>query len=638
MSILQFPRVYFNGQIAWDPVTTNNYTPSSAAAAYDENDCESVLNRQPVTASDVTGFRSAAIDGVNNGNGNWNPDGTYRSPFFETTISGVDGGSGHTTDDAMFGAPVSFTGMLVDAEPYGAYSSQLFFDDISFGIRGGCRIYGKRAVHFTDRFINFGANPLNGFIAGGAAVVWQTCFPKDTHLQIDAFDSATLAAMADSMASDDVLGVMVRFVTYRTIYYDVADPLNNAAALTAARDKLVAELNSGGFQPNPARSKLVGTVGLWSKDDCLSEASERALAATGAPFPVSSASGAPRTACGTAFAQVHEQALSIDMSNCIPWSADDASSKVDLGPLTIVATDPDDASQTTTVGVINSAAYSQTAYENSAGIVDVPLDPGMAATIADFDISIVTAQNVAIVQEDPYRVLPLDPNFYTDAGASASTRARLYVRGKPAGAGENVVISPMSAASSVHATLQTDAKGWVSFSLPNTTGSVTGYVFQAQPDPSKQPTLPVGNAFNPMTWTYMYHRVLPADDDIAAMDPTWANVHGHVLANWEAMAPCMDNWLRLGDEEQVKAYAPLIKKLTAKESFEDFRYMPVTRDLTQGMRTLLYRFLDGETAEATAELSVAAADYSVTAGLEPVDQVAPPTEMDRLSRSHRSPD
>jgi hypothetical protein len=48
-------------------------------------------------------------------------------------------------------------------------------------------------------------------------------------------------------------------------------------------------------------------------------------------------------------------------------------------------------------------------------------------------------------------------------------------------------------------------------------------------------------------------------------------VHAKVLANWEAMAPCMDNWLRLGDEAQVKAYGKLIKRLTDKRNFEAFQ-------------------------------------------------------------------
>lgn len=43
----------------------------------------------------------------------------------------------------------------------------------------------------------------------------------------------------------------------------------------------------------------------------------------------------------------------------------------------------------------------------------------------------------------------------------------------------------------------------------------------------------------------------------------------------------------------MRAYGPLIKQLTDPANFEHFRFMPVTRDLTPGQRTLLYNFLDG---------------------------------------------
>ena len=219
MSVLETPRVYFKGEIAWDPVTTNNYPVDQAPAAYDEDDCESTLYKATVGTANVGPFRQAAIDEVVS-SGNWNPQGSYRSPFFDTYISGVDMGCGLDTSDAFVGAPVSFTGMLVDTEPYGAYSSQLFFDEISFGIDGGCRVYGERTTRFTDRYINFSANPNNSMIAGVASVIWQTCFPKDLGLLIDSHDSAALRALAAAMDPPDVLGVMVRFCTYRTVYYD----------------------------------------------------------------------------------------------------------------------------------------------------------------------------------------------------------------------------------------------------------------------------------------------------------------------------------------------------------------------------------------------------------------------------------
>ena len=68
----------------------------------------------------------------------------------------------------------------------------------------------------------------------------------------------------------------------------------------------------------------------------------------------------------------------------------------------------------------------------------------------------------------------------------------------------------------------------------------------------------------------------------------------------------MDNWLRLGDEKQVRAYAPLLKKLTDPANFEDYLFMPVTRDMTPGMRTLLYNFLDATSGPVTKKMTVEA--------------------------------
>jgi hypothetical protein len=60
----------------------------------------------------------------------------------------------------------------------------------------------------------------------------------------------------------------------------------------------------------------------------------------------------------------------------------------------------------------------------------------------------------------------------------------------------------------------------------------------------------------------------------------------------------MDNWLRLGDEQQCQAYAPLIRALTSKERFDHYRYMPVTRELSRGRRTLLHNWCDSVTTAA----------------------------------------
>lgn len=612
MSVLEIPRVYFKGEIAWDPVTTNNYPSNAAPAGYDEDDCDATLNGNTVTGDTVQGFRTAAINDVTQGN--WNPAGSYRSPFFGVEISGVDTGAGLNTQDPFVGAPVAFSGMLVDSEPYGAYSSQLFFDDMSFGISGGCRIFGRRVTRFTDRYINFSANPANSMIAGVASVVWQTCFDK-AGLEIDPFDSAALAALKAAIAADDdVLGAMVRFVTYRTVYFDDETLSNGSPATKAAEQAVQDKLFSGGFQPNPARSLLVGTVGLWRRSDPMHEPGDRALLTTMMPLPVPGV-GRPAN-CGSAWARVAPDRLTIDLSNCIPWGSR-APEKLALGDLTVLAADPPPAVAILELATIPAAALTQAAYEATSGIIDLPLTPGQADMLARMDLSIRAASGT-LVDEAALRAIPTQPNLYADQGASLQTVVQVYDRGVPAGAGVTVTMSELGATQSTSIARTTDANGQAQFPLVAATGSVTGLVFQ----PGPNPVLPVtSDAFNTLTYTYMYFRVLPADETIARLPPTWENVHGHVLSQWESMAPCMDNWLLLGDENQVRAYGPLIRKLTDPGNFEAFRYMPVTRDLTAGQRTLLYAFLGGPKA---AMLATEAAPAPAR------------TDFGRLSRAMRS--
>lgn len=157
----------------------------------------------------------------------------------------------------------------------------------------------------------------------------------------------------------------------------------------------------------------------------------------------------------------------------------------------------------------------------------------------------------------------------------------------------------------------TDDQGQAEFQLSGSKGDVIGLVLQ----PGANPTLPVSTReFNPLTYTYMYLRILPADHDIAAKDPTWANVHNFIMSNWEAMAPCMDIWLSLGDQAQVKAHASILKKLTNPDNFESFRFMPVTRDMTRGQRSLLYNWLDAGTTKLESAAAEEENDYGALSG------------------------
>ena len=161
MTVLETPRIYFKGQITWDPITTNNYDSN-----YEEGIGQTIL---PGVADRVKVFREQAIEQVATG-GNWNPDGTHRATFFETAVCGFDLGEGTETNDPFLKAAANFVGMLVDLEPFGSYSSQLFFDAMRFGVDGGYRIFAPRTSRDTARYINFGRTPReNSMIASLAS-------------------------------------------------------------------------------------------------------------------------------------------------------------------------------------------------------------------------------------------------------------------------------------------------------------------------------------------------------------------------------------------------------------------------------------------------------------------------------------
>jgi hypothetical protein len=583
MSVLETPRLVFRGELTWDPITTNNYTQQ-----YDEADSRTIF---PTNAEDVAAFRKDAIDAVLTG-GNWNPHGTHRSTFYDTSVVGVDIGKGLSADDPIVKCPVSFMGMLVDLEPYGGVSSQLFFDEMSFGIQGGCRVYAPRTSRMTARYVNFSRNETFLVIAGRASVVWQTSFPKASGLRIDQHDSPALQHLAKALEGDDVLGLTVQWNAYRTLYYD--DPANMRALARQLHDKLV----GGGFQPNPARSKLIGVLGLWRKGEPPAEPGDRALLTQPPPTP-----NAPVVA--SAHVRLTSDQLTLDLSNSIPETGVDLT-KHNFGNLTAVAVAPDGKTVIATLGTFGYDAYRKEAYEASAGIVTLKVDPAAAQKAQAADIQIRKQDDgTVLLAETALRAVAETPNIYLDVGDTATLSVQVLDRGRPAATGIEVTMVSPNTAADTSVTGTTDAQGIATFPLVGEGNAALGsglvelYVLM----PGQGASAP--QTFDPQQTTYVNIRTLPADAGLAdpnQTQPTWENVQANVLKNWQAMAPCMDNWLDLGNPEQVKSFAPVLHKLTAKENFEAFRFMPVTRDMTAGQRALLYNFLNGKTqAAAMAE-------------------------------------
>ena len=570
MSVLETPRIYFSGQMVWDPIVTNNYSNF-----YDEDSADIVP-----PCDKVAHFRDRAIGAVDPRN--WNPHGTHRSSFL-AEISGVDTGCGLDRTDPFVGAPANFLGMLVDAEPYGTFSSQLFFDSMHFGVAGGYRVTCPRTWRAMSRYINFGRNSYNTVKAGIASTIWQTSIPKAAGLQLDPHDSPALQALAEALADEDVLGLTVRWNTYRTIYYN--DPTivtNSGGQLSADAQALITKLNiPDSFQPNPARSQLVGVIGLWRAGEPVCEPGDRALlSATG-------------EVVATAFARVNGDTLVIDLGNSIT-EVDDILTKEDLGTLEVWAMSEDGSTPVAQLGALPYQSYDRSAYLATSGLVELPLTSSAAELAATAPLQIRSGASLYLAEEVVRAAPSTQQIMYLDQGdLPVAAELQVLSFGQPAGAGVTVTRSILTAnpqtqvySAAVLDSAETDANGIVSFEVaPAGQGDVVQYGFAIGTGAPVPP-------FDPLLTPYIYARTLPANDDIGAMDPTWDNVFTSVLSKWNAMAPCMDNWLCLNDPVQVHAFGPMLKKLTDPADFELYRYMPVVRDMTKGERLLLWNFLD----------------------------------------------
>ncbi len=587
MSVLDTPRLYFTGQMVWDPIVTNNYGPDPTQKPpfpgfYDEAACI------PLPPGDsVANFRRRAIEFVDPAN--WNPHGTHRSNFL-ARISGADTGSGLDRSDPVVGTPADFLGMLVDAEPYGTFSSQLFFDEMQFGIDGGYRITCPRTFRVMSRYVYFNRNSHNTVKAGIASVIWQTSFPKDCGLRLDAHDSPALQALASALEDEDVAGLTVRWNTYRTIYYDDPEIVTNSGGqLSIDAQALVAKLNiPDSFQPNPARSLMIGVVGLWRKGEPACEPGDRALLAQGTPF---------KQPVGTAFARVTGGALVVDFGNSVR-EIDAEVSKQPLGTLSVCAMSADGSTVVEELGSIPYPQYDRDSYLSTSGLVTLPLDPSQCDIAVSSPLRIGSGSDIYLVEPvvaPSNRLLRpavmTQQNIYMDEGDSpVSTGVQILDTGYATTSGIEVNRYSFDDSSGDVAPVDsalTDSNGIAWFDIAAASGgAVHCYLFTVGADAAQPATL------DPQTTSYVYVRTLPSDAEIAAMEPTWENVFNNVLAKWNAMAPCMDNWLWLNDPAQVHAYGGILKKLTAAGAFETYRYMPVVRDMTPGERTLLYAFLD----------------------------------------------
>jgi hypothetical protein len=588
MSVLSFPRLHLRGAMSWDPVVSNN-----DPAVYDE-----VAARARLAPGErVACFRERMIASTVE-RGDWNYFGTHRCALEGAHVSGgslAPGDRGDLLDDGVRDAPVGLVGKLVDIDPTGI-CSQLFFDDLAVGVPGRPHLRARPRRRMSSRWLNFGRNLIRLPFAGHASAAWQTVFPTTDVEFRRTGESPLLTGLAAALEDPRARGLVLRLSTYRTLYFQngLLNELEPAADLGQLQ-----RLHERGLPvSNPAYSLVVGTLGVWFDGESESVPEGRRLFSAG-PVPVRNAGGW-LAAAGPAAAVYHRdlEVLSLDLSNTVPELDRDAE-KADFGPLEVaVQTDEDVVG----IGRIEPSAYDRPAYEAGAGIVDVDVSghADVASLLSRGRLLIrvdTPTGRTALLTEQAFAASCDDCNVYLDQDDSRTLVIRVRERGERPSRPLSVLVATYAQAeegivfSGVMTVLPVSQDGTASLQVRGEQAGCRhlGYtVFDGGAIPVPPATLPLATA------DFTSVRTLPFDDELEKTTPdealTFDFVYTTILSTYDAIAPRMSNILDLADAAAVRTFARRILEVVDPALFESSRYMPVTRDLSRGRRTLLRRF------------------------------------------------
>ncbi|HET9900114.1 MAG TPA: hypothetical protein VFR46_03470, partial [Actinomycetes bacterium] len=509
---------------------------------------------------------------------------------------GSIGPAGAEIDDSLRAAPVELVGKLVDIDPTGV-CSQIFFDELMLGIPGRPHLRARPRRRMSSRWLNFGRNLGALPVAGGASAAWQAVFPRaDVEIVRDT-ESPLLARLSERLGEPRARGLMLRLCTYRTLYFQngVLNQLEPAADL----DELAHLHAQGKPVSNPAYSLVVGTLGVWFEGEAESVPGGRQLFAQN-PAPVRNAMGRSASA-GPSAAELHEDAqlLSIDLSNTVPELGENVE-KADFGPLAVVVIKD---GNTTEIGRIEASDYARVAYETQSGIVDVDVSrrTDAASLLVDGRLAVrvdaPTGPTVLLAERELTAVCD-ECNVYLDEGEKRTLRLEIRERGQLPRRQLSVLIATYVQQEQITFSGEMTvrpvaADGTATFEI---TGEEAGYrhfaftAFAGDAAPTPRPTLAIATA------QFTSVRTLPFDDALAADTPdealSFGFVYANILSTYDAIAPRMSNIIDVADSGAVRTFARRILETTDPDLFESSRYMPVTRDLSRGKRTLLRRFCD----------------------------------------------
>jgi hypothetical protein len=494
MSVLNFPRIYVNGHMFWNPPTANN---NDMLPLYDavnmqmnwrfleqygitpDNASPKLLNwmTSPLQQAQVPDYvlgvpgNSSAFPAIpaewdlfgDNGCGTVDYQQTH-----STVIGGELQASTYVDQDSLinkqyqllgnpFGSTKPTPARFVDISPWQNTFTALYFDKLVIGDKTE-GITLNRQYRMLDKFLNFNWGALGGL--NYVTTTWQTCFPRE-NLEWVLGTSNLLKQLQSQMEQQNALGLMFRFSTYLTFYdkngiFNNYPPVDTRTTTPAALAKLQALYQAGlenvaDIVFNPAYNSTAGTLGLWLKDEFPSVPGGRRLTPKNPvslykldskELPNPAIDPTASLTLGVMLAEANGDTLSLDVSNTFPFYPIDPKADIPV-PLKFYAGNFDIGIKNNDVfekiTTLDFDQYSQKSFDLRSGLVDIALSKDQQSKLQtgalELRLQSETINETLVSQQMMWTADVVESGTFINVGESKTLNIMVQYDGLPAPAG-----------------------------------------------------------------------------------------------------------------------------------------------------------------------------------------------------------
>jgi hypothetical protein len=637
MSLFDFPRINFKGEIELDPGTANNddyaQQPSTLlpasfgpyagqalglidsknvrARTFGMSDADFIAWVQTGHIFDLAGSPGTKTKPIIPAE--WNYYGAMESKILSAKVIGVQTGPGQICSEAspaqrataVIGASLSYSGHITDVNSEGSPPATQFFID-TLGLQKGTEQFlAGRPWKGACQWLNFYRNVNLTADGGAGGYVYHVMRKSDagTIIQLPGFEDPK------------IVGVILRYYLYRR-----SGGASDNAQIEALYKKQ---------QNNPATLEIMGTFApLFADERIFTGPVGRLLISNVSQIPTppgSTNNGNGLIALAPAVLQRNGNTISADFSGTFPdnFNSDNGTNpKYDFGPVSLWVSD---ATEGACIGPVD---YADTDAGNRRGwIFDFDLSANEAARRvlekSDARFSLQHPRYWTILGETDYYFVSNQQGIYAEQhgagdsflnqGTTEPATVSVYHRGRELAAADCPPIIvwqyrsvPIQSPGDV-AAINTDFKPGQPLQVDTSQPGNSLFTFSIDAPAHDFPTaFPPKNYNTFMGPPYITNapsislRILPNDEDFSSyyVDPvaqeplgndklTFEVVYQKVLQTYYLLYPIMNQIFPLNSEGAVAAQAKAILRVTDPALWMSINYMPRTRDMSDSRRRLL---------------------------------------------------